>query len=329
MLGNYGAHLRFQHMTDVGKNFGGDGQAGQAEQAELPFFPDGGVKGDEPVAQVAQAKDLDAVGASPFLAEIEAELRKSGAGVSEPAVEPKAGKKPVRLDRKTSAAASVPPPVFAEPSSAVADREPAPKPVRLAASAPPRERPPLAKLPRPEGRAGLGALLREARVKAGFSLGQVEFSTKIKTHLIEALERDDYSNMPSGIYLRAYIKTVSDLYGVDSSAALAAFAMPDESRTHVPSSVLQDLESGKQVNKDEEAKIERVAKILVTVFSLLFVSVVLFLGLLWLNNRHGSSRQPIQPLTDGQKLELTAQLERLVVPESVPMSELPIPADDK
>ena len=306
-------------MTDVGRNFGEEGQARQAEQAELPFFPDGAAKAEEPGVQT---KSLDAIGSSPFLAEIEAELRKSGTGESEPAAvaaEPRVEKKPVRLDKKPAAEA---PPV----DEAV--RKP---PVRLAKESPPplRERPPLAKLPRPEGRAGLGALLREARVKAGYSLGQVEFATKIKTHLLEALERDDYGNMPTGIYLRAYIKTVSDLYGVDCAAALDSLRLPDESRKQVPSSVLQDLESGKQVNKAEEAKIERMAKILVTVFSLLFVSVVLFLGLLWLNNRHGASRQPLQPLTDVQKQELTAQLERLVAPESVPMSELPIPTDDK
>ena len=275
-------------MTDVGRNFGGEGH----EQAELPFFPDGGGQAEAPGAQ---SKGPDTVGASPFLAEVEAELRKAGPSTpAAVAAEPKVEKRPVRLDRKP---ASGPEP---EPERSAVDVEEARRPVRLAAAGkepplPPRERPPLTKLPRLEGRAGLGALLREARVKAGYSLGQVEFATKIKTHIIEALERDDYANMPPGIYLRAYIKTVSDLYGVDAAAALAALGAPDESRKHVPSSVLQEMESGKQVNKAEEARIERMAKMLVTVFSLVFVSVVLFLGLLWLNTRHGAPRQPIQP----------------------------------
>ena len=76
MLGNYGAHTcGYRHMADVGRNFGEEGQARQAEQAELPFFPDGAVKAEEPGVQT---KSLDAIGSSPFLAEIEARLTSGG-----------------------------------------------------------------------------------------------------------------------------------------------------------------------------------------------------------------------------------------------------------
>jgi cytoskeleton protein RodZ len=70
---------------------------------------------------------------------------------------------------------------------------------------------------------GFGARLRKQREERQIDLGWIAEQTKIKRSLLEALERDDVSHWPSGIFRRAYVRTYAHIIGLEPNAVLREF----------------------------------------------------------------------------------------------------------
>jgi transcriptional regulator with XRE-family HTH domain len=70
---------------------------------------------------------------------------------------------------------------------------------------------------------GFGARLRRQREAQGIALPTIAGHTKIKQSLLEALERDDVSQWPSGIFRRAYVRSYAQAIGLDPDAVAAEF----------------------------------------------------------------------------------------------------------
>src|SRR5690349_11812042 len=68
-----------------------------------------------------------------------------------------------------------------------------------------------------------GARLRERREQQQVALSAIAEQTKIKIALLEALERDDVSHWPSGIFRRAFIRAYALAIGLDPDATLREF----------------------------------------------------------------------------------------------------------
>lgn len=75
-----------------------------------------------------------------------------------------------------------------------------------------------------------GAWIREARLKAGVSLEEIAATTKVGRSLLVALERNDVSRWPTGIFRRAFIRNYATIVGINPDLAVAAFvrAFPDQ-----------------------------------------------------------------------------------------------------
>jgi cytoskeleton protein RodZ len=69
----------------------------------------------------------------------------------------------------------------------------------------------------------LGAKLRQARERRGVSLRQVAAATKISVVVLEALERNDSSKLPGGIFSRAFVRSYATEVGLDPDEALREF----------------------------------------------------------------------------------------------------------
>jgi cytoskeleton protein RodZ len=69
-----------------------------------------------------------------------------------------------------------------------------------------------------------GERLRRARLDAGKTLGQVAAETKIQLWILEAIERDDLSRVPGGVFIRGYLAAVARAVGVNPSEVLTAYA---------------------------------------------------------------------------------------------------------
>ena len=81
-----------------------------------------------------------------------------------------------------------------------------------------------------------GARLRQRRETQGIDLDAVACRTKIKLSLLEALERDDVSGWPGGLFRRAFIRAYAQVVGLDPDSAVRAFLadFPDSSEIVVP-----------------------------------------------------------------------------------------------
>ena len=74
---------------------------------------------------------------------------------------------------------------------------------------------------RPPGDCGRN--LREARERRGVSLRQIANATKIGMRALEALERNDISRLPGGIFSRAFVRSYAIEVGLDPEATVQEF----------------------------------------------------------------------------------------------------------
>ena len=58
-----------------------------------------------------------------------------------------------------------------------------------------------------------GSRMRHAREQRGVSLRQIADATKISVSQLEALERNDVSRLPGGIFSRAFVRSYADERG--------------------------------------------------------------------------------------------------------------------
>src|SRR3954451_19925493 len=69
----------------------------------------------------------------------------------------------------------------------------------------------------------IGTKLRAARERRGVSLRQIANATKISVGALEALERNDASRLPGGIFSRAFVRSYAIEVGLDPDAAIQEF----------------------------------------------------------------------------------------------------------
>jgi cytoskeleton protein RodZ len=68
-----------------------------------------------------------------------------------------------------------------------------------------------------------GGRLREARERRGMSLRQIANATKISVAVLEALERNDVSRLPGGIFGRAFVRSYAVEVGLDPERTIQEF----------------------------------------------------------------------------------------------------------
>lgn len=62
---------------------------------------------------------------------------------------------------------------------------------------------------------GVGNKLREARSRRKLNLQEVEAATKIRGRYLQAIENEDWDQLPGDTYARAFIRTYGALLGLD------------------------------------------------------------------------------------------------------------------
>ena len=129
-----------------------------------------------------------------------------------------------------------------------------------------------------------GGQLREARNAKGVSLREIAGKTKISVAALEALERNDVSKLPGGIFSRSIVKAYATEVGLDADRTVQEFVdrfddapPPPAPAVYVP---------------PEEIEFERRKQLAARIF-LLAVAVMLILAAVVvyvvLRNRPGSS----------------------------------------
>jgi len=73
------------------------------------------------------------------------------------------------------------------------------------------------------GREAFGPNLRRIRIQRGVSLQQIATETNVSDVLWAAMEKNDFSRWPNGIFARAYIRDYARIIGVDPDTTVDEF----------------------------------------------------------------------------------------------------------
>lgn len=133
-----------------------------------------------------------------------------------------------------------------------------------------------------------GGKLRQARERRGISLRQIAASTKISSASLEALERNDVSKLPGGIFSRAFVRSYAVEVGLDPDETVKEFL----DRFHgepAPSSAVP------VAVREEESAFESQQRMASVVLKLLLISIPIGGVILYLTLR--SRPGPAAPAT--------------------------------
>ncbi len=112
-----------------------------------------------------------------------------------------------------------------------------------------------------------GSTLRAARERRGVSLRQIANATKISLGVLEALERNDFSRLPGGIFSRAFIRSYAAEVGLDPDATIQDFLA--QLPTELPSSAVhhaaEPIEDYAAVESDRQAASTLLRLVLISV----------------------------------------------------------------
>ena len=72
-------------------------------------------------------------------------------------------------------------------------------------------------------RDAFGPNLRRIRLQRGITIEQIADRTNIAEDLLEGLERNDFSEWPTGIFARAYVRQYAYAIGVDPDSTVEEF----------------------------------------------------------------------------------------------------------
>ncbi|MBV2089993.1 MAG: DUF4115 domain-containing protein [Candidatus Thiodiazotropha sp. (ex Ctena orbiculata)] len=70
---------------------------------------------------------------------------------------------------------------------------------------------------------GPGSLLKRARERQQMSAASVAAQLHLQSNIIDALERDDYDNLPGPVFVQGYIRNYARLVGLQEDAVVAAY----------------------------------------------------------------------------------------------------------
>ena len=119
-----------------------------------------------------------------------------------------------------------------------------------------------------------GSRMRRAREERGISLRRIAEVTKISVSALEALERNDISRLPGGIFSRAFVRAYALEIGLDAEQTVREFLVrfPDDSVTAGSRYVTYDD------GAEGESRRRRLSGVLITVLVLgLIIGAILFI----------------------------------------------------
>lgn len=73
--------------------------------------------------------------------------------------------------------------------------------------------------------AGFGETLRREREMRGVTLEEISATTKISTRFLEALEEEEFSKLPGGIFTRSFIRAYANYLGLDEERVMAEYQL--------------------------------------------------------------------------------------------------------
>lgn len=134
--------------------------------------------------------------------------------------------------------------------------------------------------------ASFGEQLRLAREARGISLRQISDQTHISIRYLEAIEADDYKQLPGGIFNRSFIKAYAKHIGFDEKEAIEGYMRTAREQGENPDEVATTPYKS-HVFTDGGTRSPLVT-LLLTVLVLAILSLGVYAGLHWYQRREAS-----------------------------------------
>jgi len=74
----------------------------------------------------------------------------------------------------------------------------------------------------------IGERLREARMRQGRDITEIEAATKIRAKYLRALENDEFSMLPGSTYVKSFLRTYAEYLGLDAHLLVEEFRAQHE-----------------------------------------------------------------------------------------------------
>ena len=133
--------------------------------------------------------------------------------------------------------------------------------------------------------ASFGEQLRQAREAQNITLQEIAASTKISSRALQALESEQFDQLPGGIFNKGFVRAYARYVGLDEEKMLAAYmdaAKPDGSETDMQT-ISSQLAAA---HPPEEPRVSGA-----TLMSILALIVALGLGAVWLKEHRKEARE--------------------------------------
>jgi cytoskeleton protein RodZ len=135
------------------------------------------------------------------------------------------------------------------------------------------------------GSGDFGTMLKAAREQRGVSLKHISSTTKITVAALEALERNDISRLPGGIFSRAFVRSYALQVGLDPDATIEKFI------TQFPELAMTAAHAAAEQQEEEEQH-DSNQQTAATFLRLIAISVPVVAGLLYLGTVSRRSAEP-------------------------------------
>lgn len=74
----------------------------------------------------------------------------------------------------------------------------------------------------------IGVTLREARMRAGIDIAEVESRTKIRAKYLRALENEEWSLLPGTTFVKSFLRTYAEMLGLDAKLLVEEYKFRHE-----------------------------------------------------------------------------------------------------
>ena len=145
----------------------------------------------------------------------------------------------------------------------------------------------------------LGALLRRAREAKNLSLRDISDQTRISRRYLEAIEADDYKNLPGGIFNRSFVKAFARAVEFDEAQALKAYE-----RTARAKGEPDDVPTSRQPSRIYTDGGESTRSPLVTIVLSLLILAVISLGAYALLHWYQRRNEQVKEMTGNERVTL-------------------------
>ncbi len=135
------------------------------------------------------------------------------------------------------------------------------------------------------GESSLGARLGQAREARGISLRELSDQTRIARRYLEAIEADDYKELPGGIFNRSFIKAYAKAVGFNEAEAVNAYTEVARAAGEAPDELPTSRQSSRIYMDGDTARSPLVTAILSLVI-LAIISLGIYAGLHYYQRRN-------------------------------------------